>query len=78
MSFIDELKRRNVFKVAIMYLVASWLLLQIVDVLMSILDLPGSVGKLVLLLLVVGLVPALIFSWVYEMTPGRTETGCRA
>lgn len=69
MSFIDELKRRNVFKVAIMYLVASWLLLQIVDVLMGILDLPGSVGKLVLLLLVVGLVPALIFSWVYEMTP---------
>lgn len=69
MSFISELKRRNVFNVAITYLVASWLLLQIVDVLTPILDLPGSVGKVVFLLLVVGLIPALIFSWVYEMTP---------
>ena len=41
MSFIDELKRRNVFKVAIMYLVASWLLLQIVDVLMASLTFPA-------------------------------------
>jgi len=69
MSFIDELKRRNVIRVAIAYLVASWLLLQIVDVLGTILELPGSVGKLVFLMLMVGLVPVLIFSWVYEMTP---------
>jgi adenylate cyclase len=70
MSFIDELKRRNVIRVAITYLVASWLLLQIVDVLTTILDLPGTAGKYVFLMLVVGLVPTLIFSWVYEMTPG--------
>ncbi len=69
MTLVDELKRRNVFRVAIAYLVASWLLLQIVDVLGGILELPGSVGRVIFVMLVVGLVPALIFSWVYEMTP---------
>lgn len=69
MSFFDELKRRNVIRVAIAYLVASWLLLQLVEVLITILELPGSVGKLIFLILVVGLVPVLIFSWAYEMTP---------
>lgn len=51
------------------YLVASWLLLQIVDVLVPMLGLPDWVGKLVFLFLVIGLVPTLIFSWAYEMTP---------
>ena len=69
MSFFNELKRRNVIRVGVAYLVASWLLLQIVDVLVPILDLPGWVGKLVFLILVVGVVPVLIFSWAYEMTP---------
>ena len=69
MNFYDELKRRNVFRVAVAYLVASWLLLQIVDVLVPILDLPGWVGKLVFLVIVIGVIPVLIFSWAYEMTP---------
>ncbi len=69
MSFFDELKRRNVIRVAVAYLVASWLLLQIVDVLSTILELPGSAGKLIFLILVVGILPVLIFSWAYEMTP---------
>lgn len=69
MNFYNELKRRNVFRVAAAYLVASWLLLQIVDVLVPILDLPGWVGKLVFLVIVTGVIPVLIFSWAYEMTP---------
>jgi len=69
MSFFDELKRRNVIRVGVAYLVASWLLLQIVDVLVPILDLPLWVGKFVFLILVIGLLPALIFAWAYEMTP---------
>ena len=69
MRFIAELKRRNVIRVGVAYLVASWLLLQIVDVLVPILDLPGWVGKFVFLILVVGVIPVLIFSWAYEMTP---------
>ena len=54
---------------AVAYLVASWLLLQIVDVLVPILDLPGWVGKLVFLVIVIAVIPVLIFSWAYEMTP---------
>ncbi len=69
MSFFNELKRRNVIRVGVAYLVASWLLLQIVDVLVPILDLPDWVGKLVFLMIAVGIVPVLIFSWAYEMTP---------
>ena len=69
MSFLDELKRRNVIRVGVAYFVAAWLLLQIVDVLAPLLDLPDWVGRLVFLILLVGLVPALVFSWVYELTP---------
>ena len=69
MSFINELKRRNVFKVGIAYAITAWILLQLIDVVGDILALPEWVPKLILLLLVVGLVPALIFAWVFEMTP---------
>jgi hypothetical protein len=68
MSFIAELKRRNVIRMGVAYLVASWLLLQVVDVLVPLLELPVWVGKLVFLILLVGLIPTLIFSWAYEMT----------
>ena len=65
----QELKRRNVIRVGIAYLVAAWLLLQITDVLVPILTLPESAARFVVLLLVIGLVPALIFAWAYELTP---------
>ncbi len=64
-----ELKRRNVIRVGIAYLVAAWLLLQITDILVPILELPVSASRFVLLLIVIGLVPALIFAWAYELTP---------
>ncbi len=69
MSFFDELKRRNVFKVAVAYAVVSWVLLQIVDVLAPILELPEFAAKLVFVLLLIGAIPALIFSWAFEITP---------
>jgi adenylate cyclase len=69
MSLIQELKRRNVIRVAVLYLVAAWLMLQLTDVLSSLLPVPESAGSLVILLLVLGFIPVLIFSWVYEMTP---------
>jgi TolB-like protein len=68
LSFFSELKRRNVIRVGVTYLVASWLLLQITDVLSTILELPPSAGKLIFVVLVIGLIPTLIISWVYEMT----------
>jgi len=69
MSFIGELKRRNVIRVAILYFVSSWLLLQLTDVLSSILPVPDWTGSFVFAMLLICLAPALIFSWVYEMTP---------
>lgn len=69
MSLVRELNRRNVFRVGIAYAVVGWLLLQITDVVVPILELPDWVARLVLFLLVLGLVPALIFAWAYELTP---------
>jgi len=69
LSLIKELKRRNVLKVAIAYAVSVWILLQLTDVLTQILGLPEWAPKLILLMLVVGFVPALIIAWAFELTP---------
>ncbi len=69
MSFLEELKRRNVVKVGIAYAVSTWILLQLTDVVADILQLPDWAPKLILLILVIGFVPALIFAWAFEMTP---------
>jgi TolB-like protein len=69
MAFFEELKRRNVFRVGLAYLVGSWLLLQIVDVVGPILRLPDDVARYLLFLLIVGLLPALALAWVFEWTP---------
>jgi len=69
MSIFAELKRRNVFRVAAGYIVLGWLLLQVTDVVVPILELPGWVDKLVLFLLVLGFPLVLFFAWAYELTP---------
>jgi TolB-like protein/Tfp pilus assembly protein PilF len=69
MSFFEELKRRNVVRVAVLYVVASWLILQVTDVLTSLLPVPEWTGPLVFILLSIGLPLALVFSWAYELTP---------
>jgi TolB-like protein/cytochrome c-type biogenesis protein CcmH/NrfG len=63
------LKRRNVYRVGLAYGVASWLLLQVIDVVEPIIGMPEWVAKFVLVLLAVGLPLALVFAWAYEMTP---------
>lgn len=77
MSFFNELQRRNVVRVGVAYIVASWLLLQVTDVLISVLGLPGVAGRLVFLLMVIGFIPALMFAWAFEITPDgiRRDTG---
>ena len=67
--FLQELRRRNVFKVGIAYAISAWLLLQITDILVPVLLLPDWVPRFIFLLLVIGLPPALIFAWAYELTP---------
>ena len=69
MSFIGELKRRNVFRVAIAYAVVSWLLLQVIATLVPILELPVWAAKLTLIILALGFIPTLIFAWAFELTP---------
>ena len=70
MSLFKELKRRNVIRVGAAYLVLSWLSLQVADVLEDAFELPTMWTKVVVALLVLGFIPVMIFSWVYEMTPG--------
>jgi TolB-like protein len=69
MSLISELKRRNVIRVALLYLVAGWVILQVAQLLFDVLKLPDWTSRLVLGLLMLGFPLALIFSWVYELTP---------
>jgi len=69
MSFFNELKRRNVFRVGIAYTVATWLLIQVVDIVFPRIGLPDSAVTLVIALLAIGFIPALIFAWAFEMTP---------
>ena len=68
-KLLDELNRRNVIRVGTAYFVGSWVLLQIIDVVGEILELPGWLGKSVLALLAIGLIPTLLFAWAFELTP---------
>ena len=69
MSFIAKLKRRNVIRVAAAYLVAGWLIVEVGSALADIFGAPGWVLKMLVGILTVGLPVALLFSWVYELTP---------
>ena len=69
MGLVSELKRRNVFKVAVAYLVAAWLIVQLVEILIPMLLLPEWVGRFIFLLLIVLFVPTLIAAWALELTP---------
>jgi TolB-like protein len=69
MGLIGELKRRNVFKVAVAYLVAAWLIVQLTEILIPMLLLPEWVGRFIFLLLVVLFIPTLIAAWALELTP---------
>lgn len=69
MSFFNELKRRNVFKVAFAYVIVAWLLLQVSDTLVPALHLPDWFHSGVAFLLILGFPVAMIFAWAFEMTP---------
>ena len=68
-SFFAELKRRNVYRVGIAYVIVGWLALQALDIVVPIMRAPEWFSQLVLVLLLIGLPFALIFAWAYEMTP---------
>jgi len=69
LSFFNELKRRNVFKVTIAYVVMAWLVIQVADVILNNVEAPGWVFHVILLLLGIGLLLAFFFAWAFELTP---------
>jgi TolB-like protein len=69
MSLFVELKRRNVFRVALAYLIAAWLILQVSQLVLETIEAPAWVLKVFLLLFALGLPISLMFSWAYELTP---------
>lgn len=74
MSFFNELKRRNVFRVGAAYLVVAWLLIQIVDTLSDMLTMPDAFGRGVLILLAIGFPIVMVVSWIFELTPEGIQT----
>src|SRR5437899_7273887 len=68
-SFFAELKRRNVYKVAIAYAVVAWLLMQVASQIFPFFEIPNWGVRLVVLLLVIGFPVALILAWAFELTP---------
>src|SRR5436190_9335441 len=68
-NFFTELKRRNVYKVAIAYAVVSWLLIQAASIFLPAFDAPSWVMKIFIIVIIFGFPVALIFSWAFEITP---------
>ena len=69
MSFIGELKRRNVIRVSVAYLAGAWLLIQILETLFPIFGLEETSIRVVVIILAIGFLPAVIAAWVFEITP---------
>jgi TolB-like protein/Tfp pilus assembly protein PilF len=76
-NFFSELKRRNVYKVAVAYIVAGWALSQGIAQVFPVFDIPNWAIRLIVLLIIIGLPIALVLAWMFEITPQgikRTET----
>ena len=69
MSLFQELKRRNVFRVGIAYVVGAWLLLQFTEVITELLSLPPTIGPVVVTVVAIGFPVVLFAAWAYELTP---------
>src|SRR6266481_362420 len=68
-NFLAELKRRNVYKVAVAYLVVAWLLIQAASIFFPAFDAPPWVMKIFIIVIIFGFPVALILSWAFEITP---------
>src|SRR6266516_5019417 len=68
-NFFNELRRRNVIRAAGLYLVGAWLLTQVAGTVLPMFGAPDWLPRTIVILLAIGFPPALIFSWVFELTP---------
>jgi len=76
MNFFVELKRRNVYKVAVAYAVVGWLLVQVATQVFPFFEIPNWAVRLIVLAIVIGFPVALVIAWAFELTPQglkRTE-----
>ena len=69
MSFFTELKRRNVLRVAVAYVVAAWLVIQVVETIFPAFGFSDAAIRTVVIVFAIGLIPTLIFAWAFELTP---------
>lgn len=69
MSLFGELKRRNVLRVGTAYIVTAWLLIQVADTILPLFGFGTEAARLVVVALAIGLIPVLILSWAFELTP---------
>jgi len=75
-NFFAELKRRNVYKVAVAYAVVGWLLVQVTTQVFPIFEIPNWALRLIVLAIIIGFPIALVIAWTFELTPEgikRTE-----
>ncbi|HSD69468.1 MAG TPA: tetratricopeptide repeat protein [Woeseiaceae bacterium] len=79
-SFIEELSRRNVFRVGVAYLAGAWLLIQVADTVLPRLGFTDTAVTNVIVLLAIGFLPALILAWIFQLTPEgiRRDAGAPA
>src|SRR5438105_12455282 len=69
MSLVSELKRRNVIRFAGLYLVGAWLLVQVAGTVLPMFGAPDWLPRSIVILLAIGFLPTIVFSWVFELTP---------
>ncbi|MGA7274131.1 MAG: hypothetical protein WBX14_04725, partial [Candidatus Udaeobacter sp.] len=69
LTLFAELKRRNVIRMGGLYLVGAWLLTQVASTLLPAFDVPRWALRGLIVILALGFIPAVIFSWVFELTP---------
>lgn len=69
MSLLYELRRRNVFRIAVAYVAASWVIVQAGSLLLEVFDAPASIMRVIVVLLVLGFILSIFFTWAFEVTP---------
>ena len=69
MSLFEELKRRNVIRMAGLYVVGAWLITQVAGTVLPMFGAPDWIGRSIVTLLAIGFMPTMLFSWIYELTP---------
>ena len=69
MSLVAELQRRNVIRMAGLYLVGAWLITQVAGTVLPMFGAPGWVPRTIVIVLAIGFIPAIAFAWIFELTP---------